>query len=319
MELNVAYSSDDNYAKYMGISILSLLENNKDDFEKINIYIIDNNISKNNKEKLMEIISNYNACIIYLEFNKLATNLKTDNKFFISSFGRIFLSNIEEIDKIVYLDCDSMITSSLMDLWNINIDNYYLAGVQDTVFKYYITSIGLKENFRYINAGFLLINLRKWRKDDITTKCIEFIDSFNGSVPHHDQGTINAVCNKKIYLLPPKYNMQSPMFLYTANQIKKINEYEFYYEQAELEDGRKNPIFVHFTAGFYNRPWFSNCTHPLKERYLEYYNKSPWKHEKLKKGKLCKNVKIMKALYNILPFNIYIVAVKSINKIKGRG
>ena len=46
--LNIIYSSDDNYCIYMGVSILSVLENNKN-FNSINIYIVDNNINDVNK------------------------------------------------------------------------------------------------------------------------------------------------------------------------------------------------------------------------------------------------------------------------------
>ena len=49
--LNIIYSSDDNYCIYMGVSILSVLENNKN-FNSINIYIVDNNISDGNKLEL---------------------------------------------------------------------------------------------------------------------------------------------------------------------------------------------------------------------------------------------------------------------------
>ena len=48
--LNVVYSTDDNYAQHTGVSIISLLDNNRH-FLNIEIYIIDNNISSENREK----------------------------------------------------------------------------------------------------------------------------------------------------------------------------------------------------------------------------------------------------------------------------
>ena len=49
-EMYIVYASDDNFSDIMGVSILSLFENNKD--ENINIYILDSNISKDNKDKI---------------------------------------------------------------------------------------------------------------------------------------------------------------------------------------------------------------------------------------------------------------------------
>ena len=39
--MNVLYSSDDNYAQHMGVSIYSLLRHNAE-FENIRLYVIDN-------------------------------------------------------------------------------------------------------------------------------------------------------------------------------------------------------------------------------------------------------------------------------------
>ena len=45
MNLVVVYSSDDNYARHTGVSIVSLLDNNKH-FDDIHIYVIDNKIMR---------------------------------------------------------------------------------------------------------------------------------------------------------------------------------------------------------------------------------------------------------------------------------
>ena len=48
--MNIVYSSDNNYAQHLGASIYSLLSHNSD--IEIVIYVIDNGISKDNKEYL---------------------------------------------------------------------------------------------------------------------------------------------------------------------------------------------------------------------------------------------------------------------------
>ena len=148
--MNVAFSSDNNYVKQLEISMISLFENNKD--MNISVYIIDNGINNENKERLNNIVNNYNNTIKYYSFDKLTEGLKTDNSFPVSSFGRIFLPIIKEIDKIIYFDCDSIIADSINSLYNIDISDYYLAGVQDTVYNFYKELIGLNKEYRYVNA-----------------------------------------------------------------------------------------------------------------------------------------------------------------------
>ena len=56
--MNIVYSSSDSYAPIAGVSIMSLLHNNTDS-ESINIYMIDNSISAENKHRFEEIVGQY--------------------------------------------------------------------------------------------------------------------------------------------------------------------------------------------------------------------------------------------------------------------
>ena len=53
--MNVVYSSSDSYAPIAGVSIMSLLHNNTD-ADEINIYMIDNNISDENKKRFENMV-----------------------------------------------------------------------------------------------------------------------------------------------------------------------------------------------------------------------------------------------------------------------
>ena len=57
--MNVLFSSDDNYAPLLGVSIFSLLKNNYNDFNEINIIILDGGISKENQEKIKSICERF--------------------------------------------------------------------------------------------------------------------------------------------------------------------------------------------------------------------------------------------------------------------
>ena len=55
----IVYASDDNFAEILGISVISLFENNKD-MQEIIVYILDSGISIVNKEKIESIFKEYN-------------------------------------------------------------------------------------------------------------------------------------------------------------------------------------------------------------------------------------------------------------------
>lgn len=310
--LNIAYSFDDGYAQHAGISILSLLENNQD-IDHIVFYIITNALSKENRNRIETIIKQYNREFHYLDLDKLTSDLKISTNFNRSAYGRIFLADVVLDDYIIYVDSDTIINGSLKGLFDLDLTNKLVAGVQDTVNSYYIMNIGLNNNYRYINdGGIIILNLGLWRKKRIVKKCIDFIYQFNGNPPHNDQGTINHVCAGYIEILPASYNVMPPMFNFTSKQILSLFKMKQYYTQSELDKAVSTPIVIHYTDEFFNRPWFSNCTHPLKNLYLSYKTKSPWKDVPLKYKELSKNCKIQNWVYANCPFWVYKLMVRFI-------
>jgi lipopolysaccharide biosynthesis glycosyltransferase len=305
MTLRVVYSSDNNYAQHVGVSMTSLFQNNKE-FNDINVYLIENNISIANKNNLTSISEKYNRTIMFIDFNGFSNKLKLNigNSISINAYARLFLSNVIEpdVDKVIYLDCDSVINKSFYELWNTDISEFYAAGVLDTVSDNTKLRINIDPNSAYINSGMLLINLKKWREEDIEKRFIDFINSCNGEVFHHDQGTINGVLNEKFLILHPKYNAMTTFFTMSRDQMMQYYGLKDYYSYSELVEAIKNPVFIHFTPAFANRPWVKGCKHPLAPLYREYLDMTPWKGTAFFKDKRLKGEKLVSFLYNNLPF-----------------
>ena len=114
---NVLFASDDNFASYLGVAIYSLLKHNNKDFEQINIFILEKNISLENKNKIEDISKNFKNSQIFFITDKGIENIigneVTANRA-LSSFSRLFAPSVlpEKINKVLYLDCDSLITGS---------------------------------------------------------------------------------------------------------------------------------------------------------------------------------------------------------------
>jgi lipopolysaccharide biosynthesis glycosyltransferase len=307
LNLIVVYSSDNYYVQHLGVSMLSLFQNNKE-FKSINVYIIENNISAKNKRNIITISQNYRRTVHFIDFNSFSSKLqlKIGNSISENSYARLVITSVLEnnIDKVIYLDCDSIINQSLKDLWNKDISDYYVAGVCDTVSDKTKSRINLDSNKPYINAGMLLINLKKWREENVEQRFIKFIESYNGEVYHHDQGVINGVLNDKLLVLHPKYNSMSTFFTMSKEQIMQYYGLKDYYSKVELQEAKSNPVFIHFTPAFVNRPWIRGCRHPLASLYHRYLGLTPWKGTHLLKDKRSLGEKMVAFLYNKLPFKL---------------
>ncbi len=303
--LCVAYSADDNYAKYLGISMLSLFLSNKD-FAAIQVFVLDCGIGDGNKEKLRSLAKEYKRNIEFRSMERAVSGLELTmgaRKISIASYARLFLSSIipKEYDRVLYLDCDTIVLDSLLMLWNFELQDYLVAGVRDTVDSFFLKKIGLKGEDYYINAGILLINLAEWREKHMEQRFMEVIKSFGGKVPHHDQGTINAACSNMKLIVSPRYNVTSNIYSFSAKTIKNIYFMESFYSQQELDEAKSNPAILHFTTGLVGRPWEEKCSHPRKDAYYRVAQLSPWKNDPLLPDSRKFSVKAFAAFYKYTP------------------
>mgnify|MGYP005803247495 CR=1 FL=1 len=311
-DLIVLYSTDETYARHAATSIYTLLENNKS-FEKIKIYIISNNLSSETKKKFLRIIEEFERELKFIDLKELLVDFEKNNDYPISSYARLLIENIILEDKILYIDCDTIVVNSLKDIWKIDLQENLIAGVQDALPSYLLSAINIEKNSQYINAGVLLINLKKWRDEKFKNQVYNFLKIKKGNVVHHDQGIINHICNGKIKILEPKYNVMPEIIMYNEKQIKKLYQLQNYYNDEELKDAKENPVIIHFISKFYNRPWNKKCTHPYKDNYLEALSKTGFS-TKLENKDLSKKVKLRKFIYKMFPFEIYCTLEHLLNK-----
>lgn len=279
--MNIVYSSDENYVQHMAVSIESLLENNKET-DEIVIYVLSNDISRQSQSLLEELVFPFNRVIYFIDFAPFKEQLKLNMEWEISlsSYARLFLPEMlpEDCKKVLYLDCDTVVCDSLDAFWNTDLQGKTVGAVIDTVSSQFKNAVGLKENDVYVNAGVLLVDLEKWRLKNVQAKLLKFIESYEGRVSHHDQGTINGVLHDDIVYLHPKYNAMTPVFttryknLYSLYKIKGK-----YYSKRELLEAKKSPVIIHYVPEFVGRVWEYECQHPKKDLYREYLSKTAWK------------------------------------------
>jgi lipopolysaccharide biosynthesis glycosyltransferase len=309
--INCAFSCDNNYVQHAGVALLSILESNTN-IEEINFYFICNNISSKNQENLKLLIQPFLSFgkrnIIFIDIYELTKGLNVDTGFNLSTYAKLFLGRLKNIDRILCFDSDIVCTGSLAELTTIDMGDKSVLGVQDTVNPYFVKSIGKDKNYRYINCGgVIVIDLAKWRKEKLEEQFISYVRQCHGNPPFVDQGVINKLC--KTGVLPPNFNVINPMFMFSVKQIKKIYKISAYYSQKEIDYAKERPVIIHFTGELYNRPWSDDCSHPFKQIYLSLLDKTPWKGNVFHK-KLSFNCKIENFVYLHCPFFVYLLMVR---------
>lgn len=274
--MNISYSCNDFYIPQTGISMISLFENNKD-VDSICVYLIATNVSEKNSKQLKAIADAYGRQFVCVDFDDIAYDLKLSDtgRHIATVYTKVFFSRLNGVDKMIYLDSDTVVVGSLKELWEEDFSDVYMGVVETFPSKHY-KELGLPPNDRFFNDGMAICNVSYCRKNNLIGKVLKVVEDFNGNPPTLSEGALNKVCYGKVKYISPRYNLLSGI-LYSCNLNSKFLSSVLHYSEGELIDSCSHPVVIHYLSSFYNRPWFKGCCHPFKEEFYKYKSISPWK------------------------------------------
>lgn len=290
----IVYASDNKFAEILGVSLVSLYENSKD-MDDIVVYVLDSGIEKQNKDRLLSVSRNYaRHDITFIPAKniseKLSMNVAIDRGS-LSQYARLFVSSDLPMDlnRVLYLDCDIIINRSIRELWNLDLNGKIIGALMDAFSKYYRQNIDLEENDIMFNSGVMLIDLRKWRKQEIEEKLMNFIAKKNGRIQQGDQGALNAVLSHDTYCFEPRFNSVTIFYDFTYKEMlvyrrppMTYTEGQRFYTEVQVKEAVENPSIIHFTTSFKSkRAWMKGCRHRYVGEWLRYKKMSPWKDTEL--------------------------------------
>lgn len=309
--MHIVYASDDNFAEIMGVSIVSLFENNKD-MEEIVIYILDSGIEDKNKKRIESIFQKYNRSTpLWITATNiddvLGMKVKQDRGS-LSQFARLFVSSVlpKDLDRVLYLDCDIIIDKPISELWNMDMQGKIVAALLDAFAQWYRKNLGLEDNDIMFNSGVMLIDLKRWKEECIEDKIMRLIKKCNGLIPQGDQGVLNAILSHETVILNPRFNSVTIFHDFTYEDMLVYRKPPIFYSKEEIKEAVTNPAIIHFTTSFISkRAWIEGSEHPYTKRWLEYKFMSPWKDEPLRtyiNTKKWKNAYVQ--IYKMLPLSL---------------
>ena len=112
---------------------------------------------------------------------------------------RCVLSFILPEERVLWLECDTIVNEDISDLFDINMDGCYYAGVMEPQKS--------RDIFRYINSGVLLCNLSLLRDTQKEVELAYFLNNFR--FVWADQEVINLLCQGHIRTIDSEYNQNA--------------------------------------------------------------------------------------------------------------
>ena len=259
--MNIFFTVNDSYTKYLSVSMASILYNlNKK--QTINFFILDGGISDENKRKLnkLKYIKDFNIEYIKIDNSRFENIVKSSQAHITNETNyRFIISSLKpELDKCLFLDADLIADKDITELYNINIDDFYMGAVADQLpltENCWAKRLDLAKNYRYVNPGVILVNLKKWREENIEDKLFENVVKYSNLLRFPDQDTLNITLQDKV---------KNISHIYNAMPVQN------YLVEKEKKEAFDNPVIIHWAG--YRKPWIYSDAN-----YSEYF----WKYARM--------------------------------------
>lgn len=251
MNKTIVLAGDRNYTTQLETTIKSILYHNRD----VKIYILNQDIMPDWFRKPRKIARILGSDIIDVKLPKKAVFQDWTKQDHISSiaYARYFIPDYIPEAKVLYLDSDLIVNTSLEKLFSLDLEKKLLAAVKDT------------DGITF-NTGVLLINNEKCRQEKLKEQLIEQsiatireveegrFENFNG-----DQTILNQVCSNQWLELDKEFNLQ------VGHDITAFyNKWNNYFNEVVP------PSIIHFVS--YRKPWTTLIANRYRDLWWEFHD-----------------------------------------------
>ena len=281
--IHLAMSFDANYIILSKISIASILNTSSPDtFIHFHIGL---NGCKYSDIKILLDLKKINKNIEFIFYKGIQAELDFYNngkKGFrgIGDYTRVLLPQIvNNTNKIIILDsADIIVQKDLSELYFFDIgDNYFALSLEFGAGNFNTYYIFLRNNF-YFNSGVCLVNIRKFREDNLYKRAFFAGIAYN-HLPCPYQDIFLMISNYKFKYWPLNYN--TPQFFETDKEMEEKtyntsafrswlqsqNQTIFRYSREELMNAALNPVIVHL---YFNKPYLNSANKKFTKMWIEY-------------------------------------------------
>ena len=269
--MNILVTVSQSYCVYVTAMLKSLFRHNHC---PITVYLMFSRVDDETLEKVRAYIEDKNGhTFVPVRVGDDVFDDAPVNMYFTKEmYYRLLASRLlpEEAERVLYMDPDILVRGSVEEFYNLPFDGNMLIAMPDPpqTFNRNISDnrphhirLGLPEDFRYINSGVLLMNLRLMREKNFNVNSIfEIIEAKkDDGLVYPDQDAINIYFRDSMKLWKNLFNYNPGL---QANEVIRWGLSKKY---RRLE----NPIIVHFMGPV--KPWSIHYRNKYCYEYQEIY------------------------------------------------
>ena len=284
--LVIACGADDHFAVPLAVTLYSTLTHLGEE-SPVSLYLLDGGISEKNRRQLNSVVENVpsparvNLHWIRPDLTPLR-DLRVQRWLTGAAYLRLLLLRIlsERLEKVLYLDSDLVVRRSLLELWNVGLDGYAVRAVQEFGQPYAAPALGLsglgitkhdelgiEPDAPCFNSGVMLVNLKRWREENVSDRALSYLREYAAHLNCHDQEGLNVALHGEWGQLDPRWNRMSQIYA-----LEHWPETPFKKQIRERRDELiRDPYIVHYNGR--TKPWKFNGVHPAHGLFFEVLRK----------------------------------------------
>jgi lipopolysaccharide biosynthesis glycosyltransferase len=256
---HIAFGVDANFVRPMGVTITSILINNKEEDFIFHIFV--NSIHDIDIDRLWNLVEQYKTTIhLYFIDKDVFAQLPSTWQYSLATYNRFLLAHVlyGVADRVLYLDADIICIGKIRDILELEMGDKIVAVAHDEENEFVrkqIKKLRLRHG-KYFNAGVLCIDINKWQENDVSSKAMTLLVENYGEFNLLDQDALNVILDGNAKFISNRWN-------FMCNLEKKIKEIP------------TDTVLIHYTAR--EKPWHKWCIHPLAATFTEYARESLWR------------------------------------------
>lgn len=268
--IHIALSANGDFTVPLGLCLQSIMQHAAAG-TTYHFHILDSGVDR---ELLQRGVSNN---ITWYNVTDKLRDLPSGGRFPSATYHRFLLPTLlpQEIQRVIFLDCDTMVLQDLSELYHWELQGKVIAAVPWIVLGHYREEYGqhlrsfpsrfglADDGTPYFYASLLIMDLAAMRHQGITARLIETV---RNTPPEKliwlDQDALNVALRGHIAALPLKYNV-IPLF---SEQLEN--------ESADAQAAYETPAIIHFAATKPNI--LTGPRNKLEHEFFQYWKSSPW-------------------------------------------
>ena len=272
----VVYGVDNRFAAPLAASIESAIAH-LGSGHRLAIYVVDGGLTERNRGRLARSFEG-RCTLSWLRPNVSAlASLKVGGAITVATYYRLLIPGLlPEHAKAIYLDADVIVEHDLAELWEMALQDRHVLAAQDQGVRlvsgpYGLSNyreLGIPTDAKYFNAGVLVLNLTRWRRDATADDILEYVLRHPEHIRFHDQDGLNAILWNRWGEIDPRWN-QMPQIL----QVQRAEDSPF--DAGTFAQVTTDPYIIHFASS--EKPWRYGCRHPATAKYFQYLDRTEFR------------------------------------------